>query len=136
MKLNADGVALSILILILMIVSCHTMNYLYPKDNKDTKDIRNNRKQINTVKISKQTLNNFFDIPNTIPTNTNYNKIYYQNQNKPTLCDNVNHANIPCKKTCKSEEEYTLSDSELAFLYKYAYEEAGNEILMRELNKD
>ena len=91
---------------------------------------------IESLKNKIPTLNNFFDIPNTIPTNTNYNKIYYQNQKKPTLCDNVNHANIPCKKTCNSEEDYALSDSELAFLYKYAYEEAGNEILMRELNKE
>lgn len=131
MKLNADGVALSILILILMIITCHTMNYLYPRDTKNT---INNRKKMNTVKINKQSLNNFFNIPNNIPQNTNYNKIYYQNQQKPTLCDNVNHANIPCKKTCNSEEDYALSDSELAFLYKYAYEEAGKEILMRELN--
>ena len=131
MKLNGDGVALSILILILMIITCHTMNYLYPRDTKDT---INNRKKMNTVKINKQSLNNFFNIPNNIPQNTNYNKIYYQNQQKPTLCDNVNHANIPCKKTCNSEEDYALSDSELAFLYKYAYEEAGKEILMRELN--
>ena len=131
MKLNSNGVFISILILILMIVTCHTMNYLYPRDTKNT---INNRKKMNTVKINKQSLNNFFNIPNNIPQNTNYNKIYYQNQKKPTLCNNVNHANIPCKKTCNSEEDYALSDSELAFLYKYAYEEAGKEILMRELN--
>ena len=31
MKLNTNGVMMSILILIFMILTCHTMNYLYPK---------------------------------------------------------------------------------------------------------
>ena len=130
MKLNTDGVAISILILILMILTCHTMNYLFPKD---TNTINNNNANINNKTI-KQSLNKFLNIPN----NTDYNKIYYQNQKTKTSCDKDEHAHIPipCKKTCDTEEDYTLSDSELAFLYKYAYEEAGKEILMRKLNEE
>ena len=151
MKLNTDGVAISILILILMILTCHTMNYLFPKNrytmNNNMNNIMNNSASMNnnmnnSIRINsninntmsnkneKKSLNNFLNIP----TNTNYNKIYYQNSNTISSCNNVEHANIPCKKICNAEEDYALSDSELAFLYKYAYEEAGKEILMRKLN--
>ena len=137
MKLNTDGVAISILILILMILTCHTMNYLFPKDRYTMNNNMNNSIRINSNinntmsnKNEKKSLNNFLNIP----TNTNYNKIYYQNSNTISSCNNVEHANIPCKKICNAEEDYALSDSELAFLYKYAYEEAGKEILMRKLN--
>ena len=141
MKLNTDGVAISILILILMVLTCHTMNYLFPRDtNSMNKSVSmNNSVSMNKSasmnnninnKTIKQSLDTFFNIPN----NTNYNKIYYQNSNTISSCDNVEHANIPCKKTCNYEEDYALSDSELAFLYKYAYEEAGKEILLRKLN--
>ncbi len=137
MKLDTDGVAISILILILMVLTCHTMNYLFPRN---TNTINNSAGMNNSVSINnsaginnktiKQSLDKFFNIPN----NTNYNKIYYQNQNEKKLCDKDAHPHIPCKKTCSTEEDYALSDSELAFLYKYAYEEAGKEILMRKLN--
>lgn len=60
MKLNSDGVTISILILITMILICHTMNYLYPK-------------------------NKFANIPQA----TNYNEIYYSNKNSK-LCSNIN----------------------------------------------
>jgi len=153
MKLNTDGVAISILILILMILTCHTMNYLFPRD---TNNMNNSASMNNSVSMNKsasmnnsvsmnksasmnnninnktikQSLDTFFNIPS----NTNYNKIYYQNQKEKKRCDKDAHPHIPCKKTCSTEEDYALSDSELAFLYKYAYEEAGKEILMRKLN--
>lgn len=143
MKLNSDGVTISILILITMILICHTMNYLYPK-------------------------NKFANIPQT----TNYNEIYYSNQNSK-LCSNINtggdfssnmlsQAEIPCDviSSCSSNggcggcggcsscggcndcngsdgtNKYleTLSDSELAVLYKVAYENAQREIVMRTLS--
>jgi len=116
MKLNSNGVFISILILILMILICHTMNYLYPK-------------------------NRFENIPKT----TNYNKIYYTNQNQKISCDNLGkdkeQAEVPCDviKTCNAEDELdknTLSDSELAYLYKVAYEAAAREIFMRTLNEN
>ena len=112
MKLNSNGVFISILILIFMILICHTMNYLYPK-------------------------NRFANIPNP----TKYNKIYYTNQNGKTSCDNSGegHPAVPCSvvKACNAEDQIdanTLSDSELAYLYKVAYEEAAREIFMRTLN--
>ena len=118
------------------------MNYLFPRDAINTMNNSMNNSMNNTMnnsmnnsmntKTIKQSLNKFFDIPNT----TNYNTIYYQNQKEKKLCDKDEHAHIPCKKTCNADEDYTLSDSELAFLYKYAYEEAGKEILMRKLNED
>ena len=141
MKLNTDGIAISILILILMVLTCHTMNYLFPRDtNSMNKSVSmNNSVSMNKSasmnnninnKTIKQSLDTFFNIPN----NTNYNKIYYQNQKEKKRCDKDAHPHIPCKKTCSTEEDYALSDSGLAFLYKYAYEEAGKEILLRKLN--
>ena len=141
MKLNTDGIAISILILILMVLTCHTMNYLFPRDtNSMNKSVSmNNSVSMNKSasmnnninnKTIKQSLDTFFNIPN----NTNYNKIYYQNQKEKKRCDKDAHPHIPCKKTCSTEEDYALSDSELAFLYKYAYEEGGKEILLRKLN--
>jgi hypothetical protein len=114
MKLNSNGVFISILILILMILICHTMNYLYPK-------------------------NRFANIPKT----TNYNKIYYTNQNEKISCDHLKEiqAEVPCDviKTCNDEDQLnlnTLSDSEIAYFYKVAYEEAAREIFMRTLNEN
>lgn len=157
MKLNSDGVTISILILITMILICHTMNYLYPK-------------------------NKFTNIPQT----TNYNEIYYSNKNTK-LCSNINtggdissnmlsQANVPYDviSTCSDNicsgcngvatattfanatsntsattattatvsaggddiKKYlaTLSDSELAVLYKVAYESTEREIITRTLN--
>jgi hypothetical protein len=60
MKLISDGVTISILILITMIIICHTMNYLYPKNKFEN-----------------------------IPQPTNYNQIYYSNKNSK-LCSNIN----------------------------------------------
>jgi len=149
MKLNTDGVTISILILIFMILICHTMNYLYPRkrmpqtiklnhklNNKLNNLIKNNKNNINSI-------NTFTNTANDI----DYNKIYYHNQNEKKLCDaNLDkQANIPCDiiKKCSDDEEideeideYTLSDSELAVLYKVAYEEAAREIFMRTLSED
>jgi hypothetical protein len=146
MKLNSDGVTISILILITMILICHTMNYLYPK-------------------------NKFTNIPQV----TNYNKIYYSNKNNK-LCSNINtggdinsnmltQADIPYDivSSCSNDGNFggiggasgsggaggtgggadngdlkkyleTLSDSELVVLYKVIYEETQREIINRALN--
>ena len=149
MKLNTDGVTISILILIFMILICHTMNYLYPRkrmpqtiklnhklNNKLNNLIKNNKNNINSI-------NTFTNTANDI----DYNKIYYHNQNEKKLCDaNLDkQANVPCDiiKKCSDDEEideeideYTLSDSELAVLYKVAYEEAAREIFMRTLREE
>lgn len=117
MKLNSDGVTISILILILMILTCHSMNYLFPK-------------------------NKFENVPQT----TNYNTIYYSNKK---LCDSVNkekQPKIPCdvlsscidqkeeeKKIVKMGSLDSLSESELAVLYKVVYEDSAREIFLRTL---
>lgn len=117
MKLNSDGVTISILILILMILTCHSMNYLFPK-------------------------NKFQNVPQT----TSYNTIYYNNKQ---LCNSVNkdtQAKVPCdvltacaeqkteeKKIVKMGSLDSLSESELAVLYKVAYEDSAREIFMRTL---
>ena len=129
MKLHTDGVTISILILIFMILICHTMNYLYPRKRIPQTNKLNNKLNnlINNTKNNKNSINSINTFINT-SNDIDYNKIYYHNQNEKQLCDE--HAKLPCKKTC-SDDDYSLSDSELAFLYKFAYEEAGREILMR-----
>jgi hypothetical protein len=113
MKLKSSGVIISILILIIMMLICHTMNLFYPKNNFENVDATST---------------------------TNYNKIYYTNElNKKQLCANVNQAEIPCDIVKKCEPvptpkpKPTLSKSELALLYKFAYEASAREIFTRTL---
>ena len=153
MKLNTDGVTISILILIFMILICHTMNYLYPRKRMPQTiklnhklNIKLNNKLNNLKKNNKNNINSINTFTNTA-NDIDYNKIYYHNQNEKKLCDaNLDkQANVPCDiiKKCSDDEEideeideYTLSDSELAVLYKVAYEEAAREIFMRTLSED
>jgi hypothetical protein len=112
MKLKSSGVIISILILIIMMLICHTMNFFYPKNKFENVDA--------TSKI-------------------NYNEIYYTDElNKKQLCANVNQAEIPCDivKKCNEPNQTpkpTLSKSELALLYKFAYEASAREIFTRTL---
>ena len=121
MKLNSKGVIVSILILIIMILVCHITNFFYPKNN--FKNVGNN--------------NN-----NNTPKQKDYNEIYYSNNTgEERLCDNVEQAEIPCDIIKKCEPEPvpeptgldSLSDSEIAVLYKFAYESAAREIMTRTL---
>ena len=120
MKLNSEGVTISILILIIMIIICHTTNYLYPKNRFDN-----------------------------IPQTTNYNQIYYTPQNNK-LCSTIlqdTQADIPCDiiKSCNQPQLLNpvkpkislddLSNSEIAVLYKVAYDEAAREVFMRTLKE-
>jgi len=147
MKLNTDGVTIAILILIFMILICHTMNYLYPrKQMTQNKTLNNklNNKLKPLINNKKNSINTFINTSNAI----DYNKIYYHNQNEQKLCDaNLDkQAHVPCNiiKKCSDDEalddealdEYTLSDSELAVLYKVAYEAAAREIFMRTLREN
>ena len=92
--------------------------------------------------------NRFEDVGKSDKTNpTDYNEIYYTNEsNEKQLCANVNQAQIPCDvvRTCKTEPTPTptpttkrgldsLSNSEIAVLYKVAYESAAREVLTRTL---
>jgi len=116
MKLDSTNVCVAVIILICLLLLCHTANFLYPK-------------------------NSFENLPLSIqgkPEALKYNKIVYGNQNCSD-CNLVGQAEIPCKiiQSClqPAEEEYQLSESELAVIYKVAYEQAGNEVLYRTLQK-
>ena len=115
MTASGTGLIIAISILISMLLICHTMNFLYPKNS-----------------------NTFSDIPSiTNPLQTQYNIISYDNDLGKIPCNN--QAQIPCniQKKCTPTKptKYQLSDSELAILYKEAYEMAGEEVLLRTLRK-
>ncbi len=123
MKLKSTGVVVSILILIIMMLICHTMNFFYPK-NKFKNISKNNNNSDET------------------PKEKDYNEIYYTNDSDiKDLCAIANQAEIPCDiiKQCEPEPEPkllgldSLSNSELAVLYKFAYEASAREIFIRTL---
>jgi len=127
MNLNSSGVYASIIILISLILICHTVNFLYP----------------NTLKYKNR--NDFYNMNLSIPTNPaliEYNKITYENENQSNQisqlsCNAIKEAEIPCKvvQPCKAVKptEYQLSDSEMAVIYRDAYASAGREVLLRTL---
>ena len=123
LKLKSSGVFVAILILIIMMLICHSMNFFYPKNNFKDISTKNNK-----------------NTPSPTPINTYYNEIYYTNESdEKQLCANVNQAEIPCDivRICKTEPvptpipKPTLSHSEMALLYKVAYNESAREILTR-----
>ena len=124
MKFSYTGLFISVLILLSMLVWCHLSNYFYPKTQRYT-----------------NSHNRFIDL--TIPTGTpplQYNRISYSNIEKRIPCNLMNEAQIPCDikqyQNCSNPQatKYELSDSELAILYKIAYEQAGMEIMKRTLD--
>ena len=127
MKLKSSGVVISIFILIIMMLICHAVNFFYPKNKFENVGKRNN--------------NN--DDDNNKPKKTNYNEIYYtNNSNEKQLCANVNQAQIPCDivRICKPEPTFktgldSLSNSEIAILFKFAYESSARELLTRTLQE-
>jgi hypothetical protein len=113
MAYNNTGLLVAICILIGMILVCHTMNFVYPRNN-----------------------NKFGDIP--VP--TKYNIISYDNELGKIPCDS--QAQLPCKVLQQQQSQCSnpsliskLSDSEIALLYKEAYERAGEEVLIRTLQE-
>ena len=127
MNFKSQGLFISILILIFMILICHTVNFLYP--NKHNKN-------------SNSFANMILEIPKTFP--TEYNKIYYDynDKNKKEECKLKNEAEIPCNimSSCSTPTpiptKYQLSDSEMAMIYRDAYASAGRELLIRTLNEE
>lgn len=119
MDLKSDNVFIAIIILISIMLICHTAHFFYDK-------------------------NNF----NNIPLRTQYNQIYYDTSNPYGSC-NKNKANqdvldqvlgqseVPCLPVkCPTPTVFSLdnlSDSEIAVIYKVAYENAGIEVLNRVL---
>ena len=123
MNLKSDGVFISIIILISMMLICHTAHFFYDR-------------------------NSFSNIA--VP--TQYNQIFYDNQSNNNSCNNskpdqsvldqlLGQAEVPCatsQKQCPTPTKFSLdslSESELAVIYKVAYENAGMEVLNRALNK-
>jgi hypothetical protein len=128
MNLKSDGVFIAIIILISMMLICHTAHFFYDR-------------------------NKFSDVTG-IPTHyelpTQYNQIFYEgstgscNNSKPdqaVLDQLLGQANVPCPivtKQCPIPTNFSLdnlSESELAVIYKVAYENAGMEVLNRALQK-
>jgi hypothetical protein len=124
MNLKSDGVFIAIIILISMMLVCHTAHFFYDRNN----------------------FSNVKGLP------TQYNQIYYDNQSNTSTCNNkppdqatldklLGQAEVPCatvQKQCPQPTQFNLnnlSDSELAVLYKVAYENAGMEVLNRALQK-
>ena len=120
-SLKFNGVQLSIILLIIMLLVCH-----------GTKIYMNNRG-------NRFNGNGFHDIPGSA------NKISYSNYSSfKKGCTNTTKPPTPpdckpvpeCKPvpTCKQTFGLdALSDAELAVIYKVAYENAGMEIMRREL---
>jgi hypothetical protein len=136
MNFKSKGLFISIIILILMMIICHTTNFIYPK-NKNS--------------------NSFSNLELSIPNNTvpvEYNKIYYDyNKSDQSQCKLKKEAEIPCKIVSKctvansvnsanssiptsipTTTKYQLSESEMAIIYRDAYFASGRELLMRTLN--
>lgn len=127
MNFKSQGLFISIIILIALMLICHTANFLYPRNQK----------------IS----NSFSNLTLSIPNNTvpvEYNKIYfdYNDKNNQTDCRLKNQAQIPCKvvaactpTSSPTPTQHQLSDSEMAVLYRNMYASAGRELLLRTLNE-
>jgi hypothetical protein len=121
------GLFISVLILLGMLVCCH-LSYYFDK------------------KVLIQS--DFIDLA--LPKGTLpliYNQISYSNALKKIPCEIMPQAQIPCnlRQQCSQQSsqssqlsqlsQYQLSDSELALLYKEAYEKAGLETMLRTLNE-
>ena len=124
-----------------MMLICHTVNFLYPRNNYNQHQHQNS--------------NSFSNLALSIPNNTvpvEYNKIYYDynDKNKQSECKMKKEAEIPCNivSACTiptdipiptttqipTTTRYQLSDSEMAVIYRNAYQDAGRELLLRTLN--
>ena len=132
MNFKSKGLFIAILILISMLAICHITNYIYSKHNKNKNKNKNSFSNL-SLSISKT------------PVNTQYNQITYDKPIDPSICKNINEAEIPCsiisscsssnKNTVPTTTPYELSESEWAVVYKSAYEAAGMEVLSRTLDE-
>jgi hypothetical protein len=126
------GIIIALSIFISMLLICHTMNFIYPRKQHNINNFYNLPKITKSIpNTSHFTKNKTINIP------TQYNLITYDNQLNKIPCDR--HAQIPCnviqEQCTNNNNTYQLSDSELAILYKEAYEMAGNEVLLRTLEE-
>ena len=120
MNFKYTGLFISVLILLGMLITCHLRNYF-------------------NIPIREQ--NNFINLA--VPTESlplKYNKISYVPGIQQIPCEIANQGNFPCSQiqTCSTPQTTKaeqLSDSELAILYKEAYELAALEIMKRTLEE-
>ena len=127
MNFDSEGLIISIIILILLMLICHISNFIYDITKKN---------KFENLPISM--LNN--------PLATQYNAINYDNQcSKLAPCNQLNEAALPCtiisecskknKLSVPTKPPFQLSDSEWAVVYRDAYNSAGRELLFRSLNE-
>ena len=139
MNFKSQGLFISIIILICMILICHTVNFLYSNNHKKNLSHKNLSHNKN--------LNSFANMVLEIPKTTvpiEYNQIYYDYSNKKEECKIKNEAEIPCNiiSTCNKNQtlsptptQFQLSDSEIAVIYRDAYASAGRQLLLNVLNE-
>jgi len=112
MNFNYSGLFIAVLILLGMLITCHLRNYF----NTPKSDFIN------------------LAVPTGIPP-LQYNKISYTPGIQKIPCEIAEQGNFPCSQiqscTAPQTTQYQLSDSELAVLYKEAYEQAGLELMNR-----
>ena len=142
MNFKSQGLIISIIILIALMLICHTVNYLYPSDSNYK--INN----INSINNYNNMLNSFSNLPLSTPKKTissEYIKLYYEKQNgqnnnsDKSICSQKNEAAIPCNavSTCSLPKptEYQLSNNDIGLIYSDAYKNAGRELLLRTLKE-
>lgn len=126
MNFKYTGVFVAVLILLGMLITCHLRNYFY--FNQSTTPPKSA----------------FINLKLAVPTGTpplKYNQIDYVPGIQKIPCEIASQGRFPCHEiqTCLAAPQTTqaeqLSDSELAVLYKEAYEQAGLEIMKRALRK-
>ena len=115
MNFKYTGLFISVLILLGMLITCHLRNYF----NTPKSDFIN------------------LAVPTGAP-QLQYNKISYVPGIQKIPCEIAEQGNFPCSQiqNCTSPQitdAAYLSDSELAILYKEAYEQAGLEVIRRAL---
>jgi len=126
MNFKYTGLFIAVLILLGMLITCHLRNYF------------NMHNIPNMPNIPKSDFINLV-----VPTGTpalQYNKISYTPSIQKIPCDIAKQGNFPCSQiqqcsSLQNTQAAQLSDSELAILYKEAYERAGLEVMKRILTK-
>ena len=119
MNFGYTGLCVAVLVLLAMLMTCHLKKYF----NSSVQSAR------------------FINLA--IPTGTipiNFNQISYSNNGYKIPCEIAAQANIPCSQIQKpclptniTQPQIDLSDSEIAVIYKEAYEQAGLELMRRAL---
>ena len=116
MNFKYTGLFVSVLILLGMLITCHLRNYF------------------NTPRSA------FINLA--VPTGTSplkYNQITYTPKQQQIPCEIADQGNFPCSQIQSCATQATaaqLSDSELAVLYKEAYEQSGLELMKRILQQE